>query len=462
MTSIIFYDTETTDKLINFAQIIQCGSILTNELFTPLDQQDVSCGPLPWIIPKAGAMLTNKKTNLLKSNTSHFKMMCDIHYKWREWTLEQPGIFVTYNGHAFDEELIRRQFYWNLLDIYLTNTNDNGRLDLFIMFQNLVAFFPDALNIPLFEGGPSISMKLEDIAKVNGVQTENAHDAIADCHFMISLIEKINSKYPEWVTYILKTATKIGLKQAINCKTFLCLGEYFKREIFRYPVVCCGADASRPNEIVFFDLSYDPDEIFDLEYSEILKMLKTNGKNEPLKKYKINKSIPICPFEMIEDKNIFDVDPELLLQRAKLVKENQEFFEKVSQAMQDRIFNFPEPEYVEQKIYSGFPDNDDAELIKDFHRIDDIDYKIKIAMNLNDERFKMLAERLICQLYPDRAPMDMMQRYNDFLDERLNTAGPWGSTEKALEEIEKFNKTEDAQEKTILEATKKFIIERSA
>ena len=63
---------------------------------------------------------------------------------------------------------------------------------------------------------------------------------------------------------------------------------------------------------------------------------------------------------------IFDVDPELLLQRAKLVKENQEFFEKVSQAMQDRIFNFPEPEYVEQKIYSGFPDNDDAELIKDF------------------------------------------------------------------------------------------------
>ena len=86
-----------------------------------------------------------------------------------------------------------------------------------------------------------------------------------------------------------------------------------------------------------------------------------------------------------------------MLQRAKLVKENQEFFEKVSQAMQDRIFNFPEPEYVEQKIYSGFPDNDDAELIKDFHRIDDIDYKIKIAMNLNDERFKMLAERLICQ-----------------------------------------------------------------
>ena len=81
MTSIIFYDTETTDKLINFAQIIQCGSILTNELFTPLDQQDVSCGPLPWIIPKAGAMLTNKKTNLKKNNKKNLKIIFKIKKK---------------------------------------------------------------------------------------------------------------------------------------------------------------------------------------------------------------------------------------------------------------------------------------------------------------------------------------------------------------------------------------------
>ena len=69
MTSIIFYDTETTDKLINFAQIIQCGSILTNELFTPLDQQDVSCGPLPWIIPKQAPCLQIRK--LICSNLIH-------------------------------------------------------------------------------------------------------------------------------------------------------------------------------------------------------------------------------------------------------------------------------------------------------------------------------------------------------------------------------------------------------
>ena len=76
-------------------------------------------------------------------------MMSDLHRQWREWTIESPGTFVTYNGHAFDEELIRRQFYWNLLDIYLTNTNGNGRLDLFLMLQNLACYFNNTIEIPL-------------------------------------------------------------------------------------------------------------------------------------------------------------------------------------------------------------------------------------------------------------------------------------------------------------------------
>ena len=44
-------------------------------------------------------------------------------------------IFVSYNGHRFDEELVRRQFYWNLFEPYITNTNGNRRLDLMSLFQ---------------------------------------------------------------------------------------------------------------------------------------------------------------------------------------------------------------------------------------------------------------------------------------------------------------------------------------
>ena len=72
MTSnLIFYDTETTGIHKDFSQIIQCGSLLTDINLNYVDEQNIGSAPLPWIIPQPRAMLTNKKINSFKSNTSH-------------------------------------------------------------------------------------------------------------------------------------------------------------------------------------------------------------------------------------------------------------------------------------------------------------------------------------------------------------------------------------------------------
>ena len=103
--NLIFYDTETTGIQKDFSQILQCGSILTDTDLSFLDQQNVGCAPLPWVIPQPRAMLTNKKIELFHSNVSRYQMMKDIQIKWKEWSSENPSIFITFNGHAFDEEL---------------------------------------------------------------------------------------------------------------------------------------------------------------------------------------------------------------------------------------------------------------------------------------------------------------------------------------------------------------------
>ena len=457
--NLIFYDTETSGIQKDFSQILQCGSIQTNRSFEELAQQNIGCRPLPWVNPQPKAMLTNKKIELFKSNTSHYQMMSDLHRQWREWTVDGPGTFVTYNGHAFDEELIRRQFYWNLLDIYLTNTNGNGRLDLFLMLQNLTCYFDNVIEISLHDGGPGISLKLEDLAAANNISNDDAHDAIADCRLMLELLKIIDGQIPEWIDFFISTATKPGMQAAINCKTFLALGEVYRRERFRYPVVICGADPTRPNEIVFFDLSFDPEEIFSLETSDIFSMVHKGGRDGPLKKYKINKTIPVCPQEMIEDNAIFDMDINVLIKRAELVRNNTDFHTLVSDAMADRIFNFKEPEHIEQLIYSGgFPKPSDKELMDDFHRIEESSYRIKIARNIEDKRFRLFAERLVCQMYPSEVPEDMQKRYENFLNQRLNEEGPWGSTEKILAEIEKLK---DSEDQIILNATESFIKQRN-
>ena len=457
--NLIFYDTETTGIHKDFSQIIQCGSILTDSNLTFIDQQNIGSAPLPWVIPQPKAMLTNKKINSFKSNISHYQMMKDIQNQWKEWCSDNPSIFVTYNGHAFDEELIRRQFWSNLLEPYITNTNQNGRLDLMLMIHNVASFFSDEISIPLFEEGPTISIKLEHLAKEHGIDVSDAHDAISDCKFMIGLCQKIKDKIPEVFDSFINISTKEGVKNLLYSDEFLALGEVYRRHSFKYPVVICGADNSRPNDICFFDLSFDPDEILNLDFTEINKMVHSGGRDLPLKKYKINKTIPICSHKFLTKNNHFDISHDELQRRADSVKSNEDFFTKVSQAMEDRIMNFPEPDYLEGKIYSGgFPSYRDQDLMKEFHITDEMEHLVKISRNFEDERFRLLAERIICSKFEGEIPIDIKNRYDDLIHERVKTEGKWGSVEKSLQEIgQLIEETTNDEDLNILNATKEKI-----
>ena len=82
----------------------------------------------------------------------------------------------------------------------------------------------------------------------------------------------MNKHKPELIDFFLKISSKTGVQEAVQQKGFLGLGEVFKREIFRYPVVPCGSKV--PNDLMFFDLSFDPQEIFDLDTQEIYSMVQ--------------------------------------------------------------------------------------------------------------------------------------------------------------------------------------------
>ena len=460
MNNLIFYDTETTGIHKDFSQIIQCGSIFTDINLNQKSEQNIGSAPLPWVIPQPKAMLTNKKINSFSSNISHYQMMKEIQNQWKEWCVDLPSIFITYNGHAFDEELIRRQFWCNLLEPYITNTNQNGRLDLMLMIHNIAPFFSEEISIPYFEDGPALSIKLEHLADEHGIDVSDAHDAISDCKFMIGICKVIQEKIPEVFESFIKISTKEGVKDLLYTNEFLALGEVYRRHPFKYPVVICGADNSRPNEICFFDLSFDPEDIINLDFTEINKMIQSGKRDLPLKKYKINKTIPICSSKLLKKNNHFDITHEELQRRADIVRSNKDFFTKVSQAMEDRIMNFPEPDYIEGTIYSGgFPSYRDQDLMKEFHITDDIEQLIKISRNFEDERFRLLAERIICNKNSANIPEDIKSRYNDLINERVHSEGKWGSVDKALNEIEKLlDEKNNKEDQSILLATKEQLL----
>jgi len=207
----VFNDTETTGLNTWFSQIIQIGSVLTDSEFNVDEELNISSKVLPWVVPTKGAYETHKQVENLSDGMSHYEMMHFLKDKWLNWGKSKELVHVTYNGMSFDEELFRRQFYWNLIDPYLTtNRNGSSRIDLMVILFIIANFYQEKINMPKDEDG-NIRYKLGMVAEANGISSLNAHDAVVDCYLMINLVRLINKVAPEVWQSAIQASSKKGL-----------------------------------------------------------------------------------------------------------------------------------------------------------------------------------------------------------------------------------------------------------
>ena len=425
----VFYDTETTGLDINFSQIIQVGCVLTDNNFNILEELNLSSKVLPWIVPSPDAFLVHRQTDYLEEGVSHFEMMKSLREKWLSWGKDKNLIFVTYNGHKFDEELVRRQFYWNLFDPYITNTNGNKRLDLMSLFQLIGNFYPAEIKIPEDED-ENISLKLTDLAKENNISVENAHDAIVDCMLMVNLMKKIKASAPEALKAAIKGSSKNGNIELTKTKPFSIFGEIYRKKKYIYPVIACGQNPNQTNQVAVIDLYFDPKKMFEMTDYELAEQFGAGG---GLKKISVNKSIPIMPVDRIKNINNFLDSPfELLKTRAEQVSKNHEFQNRVCEVMTINQREYPPNKYLEQKVYERFPSNSDKLWMERFE-ISTWAEKAKLLSGFEDERYRELSQRLINYLKPEFSSNKEKDNYHDFIKERLLSNGPWKMTlEKAI------------------------------
>ena len=455
----IFTDTETTGLDINFSQIIQIGSLLTDESLNEENTQDIGCKLLPWIVPSPEAYLVHKKVESLNEDSmSHYEMMKLLRSTWLEWSKGRNPVYVTYNGHRFDEELFRRQFFWNLLPLYMTNTLGASRLDMLSTLQLVANFFPDSLNLPIFDE-EDVSMKLTDWSQANSIEIENAHDALADCIQMHELakliIEKAN---PVWRASV-KGSSKIGNFEILQSEPFAMIGEVVRRKKFTYPVTFCGQNPKMNNEVAVADLYFDPDQLDDLTDSELLEQIGNSG--TAIRKVRINKSIPVIASDQIPDlEKYLDIPHEQLIDRARKVRENIKLQTRVSELLASNQINYPPPKYLEQTVYSGFPSDADDLWMERFHTLP-WEERSKVLDGFEDTRYKELAERLVCANNPESVKHETMSRYQNFLNQRLYDKGPWPSLEKTLDKTRSMMIDATDEQKEILKRLEKNLEKKS-
>jgi len=217
--------------------------------------------------------------------------------------LALPGTCgVGYNSLRFDDEITRHTLYRNFFDPYAREwQNGNSRWDIIDMVRTTFALRPEGIEWPLREDGLP-SFRLEDLTSANGISHKSAHDALSDVHATIALARLIKERQPRLYDYVLGNRDKRSVLAQLDIEGMKPLlhvsGMFGARRHNIALVVPLAVHPQNRNEIICYDLSADPQVLFDLDAEQLQELLYTRTEDLPQGTARIGlKSVHInrCP-----------------------------------------------------------------------------------------------------------------------------------------------------------------------
>ena len=175
--------------------------------------------------------------------------------------MRKPGTCtVGYNNFRFDDEVSRHLFWRNFIDPYQREyANGNTRFDLINLMRLARALRPDGLNWADYEDGQP-SFKLEDLAKANGLDATNAHDALVDVENTLALAQRVMTHQPKLWAWALELRQKTRVDALLSQGQPLVFATaYFAQRPGSVAVVWpLGRHPTIKNQWWVWDLSCDP------------------------------------------------------------------------------------------------------------------------------------------------------------------------------------------------------------
>ncbi len=224
--------------------------------------------------------------------------------------LAMPGTCgVGYNSLRFDDEVTRYTLYRNFYDPYGREwQNGNSRWDIIDMLRAAYALRPEGIMWPKREDGLP-SFRLEELTAANGISHESAHDALSDVHATIAMARLVKEKQPRLYDFVVNHKDKRSVMAQLDIsamKPVLHISGMFGAA--RHSIALVVPLAIHPvnkNEVICYDLSADPQSLFELQPEQIQELLYTRTEDLPedtqrpgLKSIHINKCPIIVPAKM--------------------------------------------------------------------------------------------------------------------------------------------------------------------
>ena len=421
--NIVIWDIETDSSNTFFGTIIEIGAILINENFQELDKLNIRCRLPEGVIPQAGALLVNQSnvSMLTKANYSHYQMLQEVETTFKRWS---PAVFLGYSNINFDDEMLRKEFFKGLRQPYLTNTNGNKRQDGLNIVRAAFAVNDKIMKTETNEKGNAV-MKLESLARMNGIESGGAHNALFDANLTKLVLEKIYKEQNITWRSAMMTGSREEVENFSKNELMFSLNEYFYGKSKLYLVTPLYHEHMlHPiyKWVQAFDLRFDPKIYFDLPLDELKAEIKKTPKF--IRTIRSNKAPVLLHSDYASKAEPYSVmTKEQLLERAKLIKGNKDFCARVSLALaeiaQEKRDTGDQSDITpEESIYVKFVDNKETPKMEKWHKASWED-KFKLLDKFEDERLVDFGKKIIYQEAPQVLPESVTKEIRRGIAKRI-------------------------------------------
>lgn len=423
--TLFWYDLETFGRNPALDRVAQFAGIRTNDRFEPLGEPHVFyCTPTPDYVPDPLSCLITGITpaDAAEKGESEYRFVSRI----RELFLEPGTCVVGYNSLRFDDEFVRNMLYRNFYDPYEREySSGNSRWDVVDLMRAAHDFRPDGIEWPRNEEDKP-SFKLEDLAAANGIEQERAHDALSDVRATIGLARLVHEKQPKLFRYLFSLRRKKKVYELIDLyhrRPFAYTSRVFSRkEGCTTAVAPLAPNPRNPNEVLVYDLRYDPRALIDGSVEELRSRIFTRdaAKRIPVTGVAVNRSPAISPLSALERDGVaerLNINLKECRKHAEMLAGEHRLTQKITQ-----VYDRP-PEAggrdPELQLYSGgfFPDSDREEFER-IHRTSRESIP-RLQLSCEDPRVPELFRRFVWRNFEDLLSPESMRKWRSFCASRI-------------------------------------------
>ena len=462
MHTFLWHDYETfgidprSDRPAQFAAIRTDAAL--NEIGTALMSY---CQPAPDYLPDPQSCLITGITPqlCLERGVPEYQFASEI-----EQAFSQPGtIGVGYNTIRFDDEFTRFLLWRNLADPYAREWQNNcGRWDLLDVVRTTYALRPEGIVWPTKEDGRP-SFKLEHLSAANGLAHAAAHDALSDVRATIALAQLIRQRQPRLFDFCFTLHKKDAVAEQISLhapRPFLHVSGRVPAErgclMLAWPL---ALHPTNKNEVIVWDLAFDPAELFELDAAGIRTRLFTAAaalpegvSRLPVKTIHLNKSPVVI-------NNLNTLTPAMAERWGMDIAAGLQHASRFANApdmiaIWRDVFQRPAAGAVDvdADLYGGFVGNNDRRVLNRLRSLPP-EQLAQAQPSFDDPRLEELLFRYRARNFPNTLSDSEAQRWHEHRAARLfEGAGGARTLEKLFNEIDTLAETADERGEEILAA----------